>query len=219
MLTTDRFLPGLRGPATIAIFSAALVLLPGSTLAVDSNSAELEAAPDAGDLVIDGADLVQLQEQLDALSERNLTLETDNSKLVQAVEDVTRERDRLQDSLTRFDELYDPFEADRQLLFELRKGMPETRAEAEAQVGRLQRLALSSDPSRLGQLVDRVSDTAPAFFDWRFTQFGSAQEASAAYIDTGANAFESSMEDLQNAVLLTVANRIDGLLTVLDRTR
>ena len=65
--------------------------------------------------------------------------------------------------------------------------------------------------------MDRVSENAPAFFEWRFTQFGSQQEAAAAYISTGANAFDTTMEEFRDAVLLSVANRIDGLLNTIDR--
>ena len=219
MLTTDRFLTSLRGPVTAGLITAALLLVPGQALAMDSGSAEIEANAEGSDFSIDSSELLQLQERIDSLSELNLALEADNSNLSQAVEDVTRQRDRLQDSLSRFDELYGPLDADRQLLFELRKDLPETRVEAEAQLDRLERLALIANPSRLGQLVDRVADAAPAFLDWRFTQFASTQEASEAYVQSGANAFDSTLEELRDAVLLSVANRIDGLLTVIDRAR
>ena len=105
------------------------------------------------------------------------------------------------------------------LQIELRKGLPETRDEAQSQLDRIQRLALTSNPSRLGQLVDRVADASPAFLEWRFAEFGSLQERGEAYISSGAGAFDSSMEELRDGVLLVVANRLDGLLTVLDRIR
>jgi len=129
------------------------------------------------------------------------------------------ERDELARGLDRFHELYDALEADRQLLFELRKGIPESRPEAEAQLTRLQSLALLSDPARLGDLVDRVEDAAPPFMDWRFSDFTTTEEATQAYIDSGANAFDSLMTEFRNEVLLSVANRLDGLLTVIDRAR
>jgi len=135
------------------------------------------------------------------------------------VGELADERDDLASSLERFEDLYDPLEADRQLLFELRKGVPETRPEAEAQIERLRTLARSSDPARLGQLVDRVADAAPEFFDWRFTQFSDPQEATQAYIESGANVYDTSMTEFRNEVLLSVASRLDGLLTVIDRMR
>jgi hypothetical protein len=129
------------------------------------------------------------------------------------------ERDSLARSLERFQELYAPLEADRQLLFELRKGTPETRAEAEAQLARLRTLAVAADPSELTPLIERVQRAAPAFLDWRDTDFTDAQSATQAYIDSGAGAYDTSMTEFRNEVLLSVANRLDGLLTVLDRMR
>jgi hypothetical protein len=165
------------------------------------------------------ADNDQLVADNDQLVADNDSLVADNDSLRTAVDDITVERDRMAKSLSHFDELYDPLEADRQLLFELRKGLPETRPEAEAQIARMRSLALASNPSRLGQLVDRVDDAAPAFLDWRFTEFGTAEEASQAYIDSGAVAFETNMDEFRNEVLMSVANRLDGLLTILDRIR
>ncbi len=55
--------------------------------------------------------------------------------------------------------------------------------------------------------------------DWRFSDFTTTEEATQAYIDSGANAFNSLMTDFRNEVLLSVANRLDGLLTVIDRAR
>jgi hypothetical protein len=132
---------------------------------------------------------------------------------------LSEERDSLARSLERFEDLYDPLEADRQLLFELRKSIPETRPEAEAQLERLRTLAMSSDPSRLSRPLERVEDAAPAFLDWRFTEFPDPASATQAYVESGANAFDSSMTEFRNEVLLSVANRLDGLLTVLDRIR
>lgn len=231
MLTTDRPLRGFRGPATALVAAATMLVATASTVAaVDQGSPDLDVA-NVG--TTEQASLAELRDQLDELAsensllvsensllvDENLALTDDNLNLTQTVEDVERERDKLQDSLAHFDDLYAPLEADRQLLVELRKGLPETRVEAEAQLDRIERLALSSNPARLGQLVDRMSDTAPAFLDWRFTEFDSTQAASEAYINTGANAFDSSMDEFRDAVLLSVANRLDGLLNVLDRVR
>lgn len=196
---------------------AGALLVPASaTMAVDSVTPEIDGT-DQESLV--GTSVNELRTLVDDLSTANEALQADNTTLQQSVESLSQERDRLQASLTRFDSLYDPLEADRQLLFELRKGLPETRPEAEAQLTRIRNLALSSNPRKLGQLVSRVDDAAPAFFDWRFTQFTSTQEATEAYINSGANAFDSSMNEFRNEVLLSVANRLDGLLTIIDRVR
>ena len=220
MLTMDRPRRGLRSAAFAAIATTALVMAPAQA-ALATEAAGLDGSATTIDGTAEQAEVtVQLlQGELAALTDSFTTLSDANSTLTQDLANVSVERDRLIDSISHFDTLYDPIEADRQLLFELRKGLPETRQEAEAQLARIQRLALSSNPARLGQVVDRVSESAPAFFDWRFSQFSSTEEATAAYINTGANAFESSMEDFRSAVLLSVANRLDGLLNVIDRVR
>lgn len=194
------------------------VLVPASaTLAMDSAAAEIESADSDGvQTQLDADALRSLIEELDSANE---SLQAEADSLRQSVDTLTLERDRLQDSLHRFDDLYEPLEADRQLLFELRKSLPDTRPEAEAQLERMRKLALASNPAQLGQLVDRVEANAPAYFDWRFTEFGSTQEATEAYITSGANAFDSSMNEFRNEVLMSVANRLDGLLTVIDRLR
>jgi hypothetical protein len=135
------------------------------------------------------------------------------------VGELTEERDSLARSLEHFTDMYDPLEADRQLLFELRKAVPDTRPEAEAHIERLRTLAMSSDPARLGRLVDRVEEAAPEFLDWRYTEFDTPQEATQAYLQSGANAFDTAMTEFRSEALLSVATRLDGLLTVLDRIR
>jgi chromosome segregation ATPase len=207
---------------------AVLLLLPApAALATDAaatgtDGAEGDLAGSTGggtELELAQQALTELQVSVAELTARYDEAVADNASLQQVVDDLSSERDRLAASLGHFDELYESLEADRQLLFELRKGVPETRPEAEAQLARIRSLALMSNPSRLGQLVDRVDQAAPAFFEWRFADFGSSEEATAAYIDSGANAYDSTMTEFRNEVLMSVANRLDGLLTVIDRVR
>ncbi len=194
------------------------MLVPASaSMAADAATVELDGTDT--ELSATVASVNELRTLVDDLSIANEALEADNSNLQQSVESLSQERDRLQHSLTSFESLYDPLEADRKLLVELRKNLPDTRPEAEAQLQRLRDLALSSDPAKLGRLIDRVEDAAPAFLDWRFKQFTSTQEATQAYVTSGANAFDSSMTEFRSGVLLSVANRLDGLLTTLDRLR
>ena len=135
------------------------------------------------------------------------------------MDDLSAERDQMARTLSHFDDIYEPMEADRQLLFELRKDLPETRPEAEAQLERMRSLALAADPAHLGQLVDRLGEAAPAFLDWRFSDHASDAEAAQTYVDSGASAFDTTMSEFRNEVLLSVANRLDGILTVIDRVR
>jgi ABC-type transporter Mla subunit MlaD len=184
---------------------------------MDTGPAEVE--PGLENTVAPAATIDELRSLVENLSLTNDELIASNTELQTSIDALSQERDRLAASIDRFDDLYDPIESDRQLLFELRKQMPDTRPEAEAQLARIRSLALSSDPQRLGQLVDRVDEATPAFLDWRFGEFATTQEFSAAYIETGANAFDSSFDELRSEALMTVANRLDGLLTILDRIR
>jgi hypothetical protein len=200
------------------MLAAAVMLVPASPiLATDAATAEVDAA--VGESVATEASLAQLRTLVDELTVANDALSADNDTLQAAIADLARERDELRKSLERFDDLYLPLEADRKLLVELRKSVPDTRVEAERHIADLERYALSADPARLGQLVDRVRDSAPAFLDWRFGDFGSAEEFSSAYVQTGANAFDSTMEEFRSEALFSVARRLDGLLTILDRAR
>jgi hypothetical protein len=132
---------------------------------------------------------------------------------------LTTERDRLEALLAAFDTLYDPMEADRQLLVELRKPLPEERTVAEAYLERLQLLSVASDPARLGQPAARVLETAPVYLEWRDQPFTSQGERDAAFLTSGAAGFGTDFDELKNAILLTVANRLDALLTLRDRIR
>ena len=209
MLTQESPRRPIRGLAVAAVM-AALMLTPASgALAAHAGAAEVEPT----------ASVDELRTLVDDLHLANDSLTRDNTALQQAIDELERERDELRDSLGRFDELYAPLEADRQLLFELRKDLPETRPEVEAQLDRIRSLALTSDPARLGRVVDRLDDAAPAFLDWRFGEYVTPQEINEAYIETGANAFDSSMSEFRSEALMSVANRLDGLLTILDRAR
>jgi ABC-type transporter Mla subunit MlaD len=216
MLTKELTHHRLRGLAAASLLSG-LLLVPAGAAAMDAGTAEVESAG-AGDVAAT-ATIEELRTLVEDLISANDALSASNTDLQATVDSLAAERDRLAASIDRFDALYDPLEADRQLLFELRKGLPETRPEAEAQLARIRSLALSSDPQRLGQLVDRVDEATPAFLDWRFGEYESTLDFSEAYVDTGANAFDSSFEELRSEALMTVANRLDGLLTILDRVR
>lgn len=120
---------------------------------------------------------------------------------------------------TRLGELSGFLETDRALLLELRKNMPDGRAEAETYLERLQTLALKSDPARFGNLARRVKESAPAFLNWREKQFGSQEEAAQAFVQSGAQAFRGALSNLNEAILLSVVNHIEALLDVLDTLR
>ena len=210
MLTKESPRLPVRGFVTAAILAAAMSLPALTATATDAERAELEgSAPTVEELRGIVADL----------DSANDVLVADNSSLQHTVSQLEQERDQLRTSLDRFDKLYSPLEADRQLLVELRKTLPETRPEAEAQLARIRDLALASDPAGLGRIVKRLDDAVPTFLDWRFGDYDSVQAYTDAYVETGANAFDSSMEEFRSEVLMSVANRLDSLLTILDRVR
>lgn len=221
MLKHESTRRGHRGLASGA-FAAALLLLPaGTALALESGGTQggAPAEPTESRPSLTALSLDELRMLVDDLSVANEELREDNSSLQDAVDALAVDRDRLADSIARFDDLRGPLEADRQLLLDLRKELPTTRPEAEAQLARIRALALRSDPQGLGRLIDRVDETSTAFLDWRFGEYGSSDEFSAAYVQSGANAFDRNYNELRSGVLLSVANRLDGLLTALDRVR
>ncbi len=208
-----RRLRGLAAATSLAV----LLLVPAGAAAMDTGTAEVETGPADG--VAATATIDELRTLVEDLSLANDALSASNADLQATLDSLAQERDRLAASIQRFDDLYDPLESDRQLLFELRKEMPETRGEAEARLKRIRDLALTSDPQRLGQLVDRVDEAAPAFLDWRFGEFESSADFTQSYVESGANAFDATFEELESEALMTVANRLDSLLTILDRVR
>jgi septal ring factor EnvC (AmiA/AmiB activator) len=215
-------------PAVIAVATAAL-LMAGTPAAFASEPAppDVEAtSPDIG--LAEAQELVsELRSQVDELSAANTelsgeneALSLENDQLQQQVDTLTTELDRLADGLTRFESLYRPLEADRQLLLALRKPIEDlTRPDAEKHIERVRALAESSNPSVLGRISDRVGEAAPAFLDWRDEEFTSTEEASRAFIESGAGAFTTTMQEFQNEILLSVATRLDSLLSILDRAR
>ena len=100
-------------------------------------------------------------------------------------------------------------EADRRLLSELRKGVPDTREEAEFFLRRLKLLADRADPVRLAIRADRVLEQAPIYFDWLETEFESSEESLYDYYVGGAQGFQRALEEFEEAVLLVVINRLD----------
>jgi hypothetical protein len=147
------------------------------------------------------------------------TLEDQLAQAQAQVRALTAQNEHLQDLVDAFDTQYDPMEAERQLLLELRKPLPETHDDAQTYLERLQRLANASDPGRLGQPAARVIETASVFLDWRDQSFATQAEADAAFLSSGAAGFGTNFNELKDAILLTVANRLDALLSIRDRIR
>jgi hypothetical protein len=129
---------------------------------------------------------------------------------------VKADRDRLERLLTRLVSQAERLEADRLLLTELRKEVPELREEAEQYVARLRRLALVSDPVRLAPVAARMADASPIFLNWRHTTYPTADARTRAYAESGAHGFPAALDNFRQAVLLTVSNRLEGFLILIE---
>jgi hypothetical protein len=211
---------GRRGRGLLLITGALLLLTAATTVATDDGRPRT-SGPDLPAPAVTPKDAgpAELRAQLTELTSRYDALLADQAELQATVEDLTAERDRLERSVERFDEQSAAMEAARQLLLELRKETPDARPEAEAQLERIRSLALTADASHLGQLVDRLGRAAPAWLEWRFGEHASADDAAQAYVDSGASAFDSTLAEFRNEVLLSVADQLDGILTTIDRAR
>lgn len=100
-------------------------------------------------------------------------------------------------------------DADRLLLSEIRKIVPESRVEAESYLDRLKVLAEKSDPLRLAPLADRLLDQAPIYFDWLDREFENQDEQVMEYYVGGARGFSFALENFKTAVMFTIMNRLD----------
>ena len=148
--------------------------------------------------------------------------QTDADRLVAAearIADLEAENERLRGFLLTWEGLYDPMEADRQLLLELRKDMPDDESAARAYIERIRDLAFRSDPARLSQDAVRLMETAPTWLEWRFTEYADDTARAAEYLRSGAAGFDQNLRELRDMALLVAAGHIDAILTLADRAR
>jgi hypothetical protein len=127
--------------------------------------------------------------------------------------------ERLRSVLSQLRNLAGPLEADRLLLGELRKNFPDDIDEAQTYLERLKELALKADPARLGPLATRMVEKSPPYLKWRDKEYTTAEEAAREYARSGAREFQSLFNQFNNAVLQTVVNHIDALLSQLESLR
>lgn len=135
------------------------------------------------------------------------------------IAELEAENARLAALLTTWGDLYDPMEADRQLLLELRKELPDDEAAAGAYIERIRDLAVRSDPVKLTQPATRLTEAAPAWLAWRFAEYTDEAERLDAYRNGGALGFDRELLELRDEVLLVVASHLDAVLTIADRAR
>ncbi len=182
----------------------------GLVMVLSAGFAQLETPPEVPP---------PLEVQLAQAEEQILAMQTEIDGLNREVQRLNAEKEGLQRVVTRLQALYSPLEADRLLLAELRKDIPESRREAEAYIERMRRLALRSDPVRLGPLATRLVEAAPVYLAWLDQEFASPEEANREFVQSGARGFRTTFSTLSNAILLTVIDRLDAILDLLDRTQ
>jgi hypothetical protein len=110
---------------------------------------------------------------------------------------------------TEIEDFLAAVQADRRLLAELRKPIPETREDAVRFLNQLKALAEKADPVRLAIVANRVLEQAPIYFDWIETEFETPQDELYEYYVGGAQGFSRALEEFQNSVLMTAINRLE----------
>lgn len=103
----------------------------------------------------------------------------------------------------------DSMDADRLLLFEVRKALPDKRADANVYLARLKDLASKSDAARLVPKVNRLIEQAPIYYDWLEKNIQNQQDNQNEFVVGGARGFTVAFDDFQSEVLLVVINRLE----------
>lgn len=118
--------------------------------------------------------------------------------------------ERRQASLPDLEALTDELEADRLLLVEMRRALPNNQEEAEQIWGTIRNLAQRSQSS-LGSEVDNVTRALPTYYRWRTRvqdgAFATDDEAFLTYQLVGAGEFEASIDVFWRAFQLVLIDR------------
>jgi hypothetical protein len=100
-------------------------------------------------------------------------------------------------------------DADRLLLFEVRKDLPDKRADADVYLKRLKELAGKSDAARLIPKINRLIEQEPIYYDWLEKNIQNQQDNQNEYAVGGARGFIVAFQDFQAEVMLVVINRLE----------
>ena len=98
-------------------------------------------------------------------------------------------------------------EADRLLLVEMRKELPDERREAFAFWNNVKELAAVSDPSLVAK-ANNVITALPAYFNFLETDFENQQDAVLTFQLTGASDYEAASDDFWRAFALSLIDRL-----------
>ena len=98
-------------------------------------------------------------------------------------------------------------EADRLLLVEMRKELPDERREAFAFWNNVKELAAVSDPSLVAK-ANNVITALPAYFNFLETDFENQQDAVLTFQLTGASDYEAASDDFWRSFALSLIDRL-----------
>ena len=195
------------------------------------DSLEQTNALQAGQLTQAESDLTASSRRIDGLASTTqglessiAALEVDKRNLDSRVQVLDRDLEGAQNEVRRLEDLErraaslpdlemlkDQLEADRLLLVEMRRELPNTREEAERLWGSIRNLAQRSQSS-LGAKVDDVTRAIPAYYTWRSRAedggFASDDEAFLTYRLVGAGEFEASIDMFWRAFQLVLIDRV-----------
>ena len=107
------------------------------------------------------------------------------------------------------EELADRLDADRLLLLDFRKDLPEDEDDARAFWANIRVLAARSDPS-LAPLVDRVARTVPHYFRFVNQDFTSTLEAQLSYQLLAAG-YDAAKDEFWHTFMTVLSDRLDSL--------
>lgn len=107
------------------------------------------------------------------------------------------------------EELADRLDADRLLLLDFRKELPDDEDDARAFWASIKALAARSDPS-LAPLVDRVTRTVPNYFRFANQDFTSTLEAQLSYRLLAAD-YDAAKDEFWDSFMTVLSDRLDSL--------
>ncbi len=189
-----------------------------------ANATQIDQLSEAeSDLASSSRRVQDLAKTTQSLKDSIAALETDRRNLDSRFEALDRDLEDAQNEVRRLEDLErrqaavldlgllkDQLDADRLLLVEMRREVPNTKDEAEHLWGNIRDLAQRSENS-LGSKVDDVTRALPTYYNWRSRaqagDFATDDEAFLTYQLIGAGEFEASIDEFWRAFQLVLIDR------------
>ncbi|MCH7552602.1 MAG: hypothetical protein IIC82_01195 [Chloroflexi bacterium] len=156
----------------------------------------------------------QLEDQISELQEQQEDLQAQLDTQLEEFSSLQERVDLLQGATLAGEsgtpeELANRLDADRLLLLDFRKDLPEDEDDARAFWANIKALAARSDPS-LAPLVDRVARTVPNYFRFVNQDFTSTLEAQLSYQLLAAD-YDTAKDEFWNSFMTVLSDRLDSL--------